>query len=81
MIKGLLLAGKSPTHASVIKDLRGIKSYNANGLLPVTFNYSTDFGHNPSVNCSWFLKAMKTGFALASPKPTCAGFLAGSSSS
>ena len=41
MIKGLELAGANPTRAAVIKDLRGLKSYNANGLLPDTFNYST----------------------------------------
>ena len=34
MIKGLELAGPNPTRAAVIKDLRGLKSYNANGLLP-----------------------------------------------
>ena len=47
MIKGLQMAGANPTRAAVIKDLRGLKSYNAGGLLPVSFNYSTDFGHNP----------------------------------
>ena len=30
MIKGLQLAGPNPMHASVIKALRGVKSYNAN---------------------------------------------------
>ena len=34
MIKGLQLAGPNPTRSAVIKDLRGLKSYNANGLLP-----------------------------------------------
>ena len=34
MIKGIQMAGKNPTRAAVIKDLRGLKSYNANGLLP-----------------------------------------------
>ena len=47
MIKGLQMAGTNPTPAAVIKDLRGIKSYNANGLLPVSFDYSTNFGHDP----------------------------------
>ena len=44
MIKGLELAGKNPTRAAVISDLRHLKSYNGNGLLPQTINYSTDFG-------------------------------------
>ena len=34
MIKGLQMAGPNPTHAAVIKDLRSLKSYNVNGLLP-----------------------------------------------
>ena len=46
MIKGLELAGTNPTRAAVIKDLRGLKSYNANGLLPNSINYSTIFGHD-----------------------------------
>ena len=36
MIKGLLLAGPNPTRAEVIQKLRGVTSYNANGLLPQT---------------------------------------------
>ena len=47
MIKGLKMAGPNPTQAAVIKDLRSIKSYNANGLLPQPINYSTIFGHDP----------------------------------
>ena len=46
MIKGLELAGKNPRRANVIKDLRGLKSYTANGLLPNPINYSTIFGHD-----------------------------------
>ncbi len=46
MIKGLELAGKNPTQAGVIHALRNLKSYNGNGLLPETINYSTDFGHD-----------------------------------
>ena len=33
MIKGMQLAGSTLTHAAIIKSLRGIKSYDANGLL------------------------------------------------
>ena len=46
MIKGLQLAGTNPTRAGVIKALRGVKSYNANGLLPQSLDYATDFGHD-----------------------------------
>ena len=34
MIRRLQMAGANPTRAAVIKDLRSIKSYTANGLLP-----------------------------------------------
>lgn len=71
MIKGLLLAGPNPTRSAVISKLRGITSYNANGLLPVTLDYSTNFGKNPPQTCAWIMKAEKTEFSLVSPTPTC----------
>jgi branched-chain amino acid transport system substrate-binding protein len=79
MIKGLQMAGANPTRAAVIKDLRGLKSYNAGGLLPVSFNYSTDFGHNPPKTCAWVMKAVPSGFTPISPQPTCGTDLAGTS--
>jgi len=78
-IKGLQLAGANPTRAAVIKDLRGLKSYNAGGLLPVSFNYSTDFGHNPAQTCAWVMKAVPNGFTPISPQPSCGTDLAGTS--
>jgi branched-chain amino acid transport system substrate-binding protein len=71
MIKGLLLAGKNPTKAGVIKALRGVKSYNADGLLPSTINYSTIFGHDLPQTCEWVLQAQKNDFALTSKAPVC----------
>ena len=71
MIKGLQLAGPNPTRAGVIKSLRNLKSYNANGLLPQPINYSTIFGHDLPKTCSWVMQATKTGFIPASPTPTC----------
>ena len=79
MIKGLQMAGKNPTRAAVIKDLRGLKAYNANGLLPITINYSTIFGHDPAQTCAWFLQAQKTAFVPVSSKPVCGHDLAGTS--
>ncbi len=76
MIKGLQMAGANPTRAAVIKDLRSIKSYNGNGMLPITVNYSTIFGHDPA-NCAWVVKATKTGFVPISSKPFCGHDLAG----
>ena len=78
MIKGLQMAGANPTRAAVIKDLRSIKSYNGNGLLPITVNYSTIFGHDPA-NCSWVVKAGKTGFTPVSSQPFCGHDIAGTS--
>ena len=78
MIKGLQMAGANPTRAAVIKDLRSIKSYNGNGLLPITINYSTIFGHDPA-NCAWVVKAVKTGFTPISSKPFCGHDIAGTS--
>jgi branched-chain amino acid transport system substrate-binding protein len=71
MIKGLQLAGKNPTSASVIKALRGIKSYDANGILPESINYSTIFGHDLPKSCGWFVKAETNGFVPVSSQPFC----------
>jgi branched-chain amino acid transport system substrate-binding protein len=79
MIKGLQMAGANPTRAAVIKDLRGLKSYNAGGLLPVSFNYSTNFGHNPAKTCAWVMKAVPNGFTPLSTQPSCGTDLAGTS--
>jgi branched-chain amino acid transport system substrate-binding protein len=78
MIKGLQLAGKNPTHASVIKALRGVTSYNANGLLPITLDYATDFGHD-SKSCAWIVKANETGFTPVSSQPFCGTDIPGTS--
>lgn len=79
MIKGLELDGKNPTRAGVIKALRHVTSYNANGLLPQSWNYSTNFGHDAAKNCSWFMQATKTGFVPVSPHPTCGKDIPGTS--
>jgi ABC-type branched-subunit amino acid transport system substrate-binding protein len=71
MIKGLQMAGKNPSRAAVIKDLRSIKSYNVNGLLPQPLDFSTNFGHDPAMECSWMVQAKKNGFVPVSAKPFC----------
>jgi ABC-type branched-subunit amino acid transport system substrate-binding protein len=77
MIKGLQLAGGNPTRANVIKDLRSIKSYNGNGLLPSSINYSTIFGHDLPEACGWYLQARTKGFVPVSTQPTCGHDLPG----
>jgi len=79
MIKGLQLAGKNPTRANVIKKLRGLKSYNVNGLLPNPINFTTIFGHDPVQTCAWFMQANKTGFVPVSSQPFCGKDLPGTS--
>jgi branched-chain amino acid transport system substrate-binding protein len=79
MIKGLELAGKNPTRAAVIHDLRGLKSYTANGLLPEPIDYSTIFGHDLPRQCSWVMQAEKNGFVPVSPQPVCGMDIPGTS--
>ena len=79
MIKGLELAGKNPTRAAVISDLRNLKSYDANGLLAQPIDYSTIFGHDPAKTCAWIMQAEKTGFKVASPQPFCGTDIPGTS--
>lgn len=79
MIKGLQMAGANPTRAAVIKDLRGLKSYNVGGLLPVNLDYATNFGHNPPKTCAWIMKAGPKGFTAISSQPSCGTDLAGTS--
>ncbi|HEX3334047.1 MAG TPA: ABC transporter substrate-binding protein, partial [Acidimicrobiales bacterium] len=71
MIKGLELAGKNPTQAGVIAALHNLKSYNGNGLLPETINYSTIFGHDLPQLCGWYMLAEKNGFVPSSTSPVC----------
>jgi ABC-type branched-subunit amino acid transport system substrate-binding protein len=77
MIKGIQLAGTNATHAGIIKALRNLKSYNGNGLLPITINYSTVFGHDPAELCGWYLRAAKSGFVPVSSQPICGKDLPG----
>jgi branched-chain amino acid transport system substrate-binding protein len=79
MIKGLQMAGASPTRAAVIKDLRSIKDYTANGLLPNPINYSTIFGHDPPQQCVWVLRADKGGFVPTSSQTICGTDIKGTS--
>ena len=79
MIRGLELAGKNPTSAGVIKALRGVASYNADGLLPTPLDYATNFGHDEKKNCQWILQAKKSGFVLTSKQPVCGSDIPGTS--
>jgi branched-chain amino acid transport system substrate-binding protein len=77
MIKGMELSGKNPTSAGVIHALRNLKNYNGNGLLPISINYSTDFGHDLAKSCGWYMVAEKSGFVASSSQPWCGTDLPG----
>ena len=78
MIQGLQMAGPNPTRANVIKQLRSIKNYTANGLLPNPIKYSTIFGHDPAKQCVWILRAAKNGF-VTNPQTVCGTDIQGTS--
>ena len=80
MIKGIQLAGKNPTSANIITALRKVKSYNGNGLLPVSINYATGFGKAAPIACLWYMQAQKNGFVAASTQPLCRKIVPGSTS-
>lgn len=71
MIRGLQMAGPDPTQATVISDLRHLRSYNGNGLLPETIDYATVFGKGPVPDCDWYMKAEPNGFVPVSTQPLC----------
>ncbi len=71
MIKGLEAAGKNPTQAGVIHALRNLKSYNGNGLLAQSTNYSTIFGHDLPQACGWYMIAKTNGFVPTSSSAFC----------
>jgi branched-chain amino acid transport system substrate-binding protein len=77
MIKGLQLAGPSPTRAGVNNALRNLRGYNGNGLLPETINYSNDFGHDTQKACGWYMIAEKNGFVPSASQPFCGTDLPG----
>jgi len=71
MIKGLKLAGKCPTRANFITNLRALKSYDGNGLLPEKISFAPGITPNGTpVKCSWFV-VVKNGALVPDAKPTC----------
>lgn len=79
MIKGIQKAGQNPSRSAVIKSLRSIKSYNGNGILPYSINYSTIFGHDLPQQCAWYMQARPNGFVATSAQPVCGTDLPGTS--
>ena len=68
-IRGLEAAGGAcPTRTAFISNLRKVKDYTADGLLPPT-NFSTVFGQMPL--CYWELEIHPNGFTPSSTQPFC----------
>jgi branched-chain amino acid transport system substrate-binding protein len=79
LIQGLEHAGANPTLASTIKALRNIKAYNGGGILPISLNYSTVFGHDPKSTCVYVLAARQHGFVPLSKPLWCGSDIPGTS--
>jgi branched-chain amino acid transport system substrate-binding protein len=75
MIKGLEVAGKNPTRSSFIDNLRKVKDYDAQGMLPSAISF-TGFGTSamfPKTECEYLIKVTSSGYtpyggSLASAK-------------
>ncbi len=80
LIQGIQMAGSNVTHANVIKELRSIKSWNGDGLLPFNIDFATDFGHMSSPNCIWLTKAEKNGYVPEGKNPVCGTYIPGTTS-
>ena len=70
MIKGIQGAGANPSPQAVTRSLRSIKAYNGDGLLPITINYSTIFGHD-TPTCVWLYRAELKGYVPVQKGPVC----------
>jgi branched-chain amino acid transport system substrate-binding protein len=78
LIRALQAAGPNPTREGLIKNMRAVTDYTANGLLPVPVNFADAL--NPAFqppnqsaygNCNWVLKVVGDNFVPVSTKPFC----------
>jgi branched-chain amino acid transport system substrate-binding protein len=77
-IRALQAAGPNPTRAGLIKNMRAVTGYTANGLLPVPVNFANAL--KPAFqppnqvaygNCQYVLKVVGKNFVPLSTKPVC----------
>ena len=73
-IKGLKVAGKCPTRASFIQNLRKVSSYDGAGMLPgkVSFVPNGIMPNGNPITCNWYTVAKGTDL-VPDAKPTCGG--------
>jgi len=71
MIEGLKRAGKCPTRASFIDNLRKVTAFDAHGMIPekVSFQPGVTPMGSPA-KCSWYV-VIKNGVPVPDPKATC----------
>jgi branched-chain amino acid transport system substrate-binding protein len=80
LIKGLQVAGKNPTRASFMKDLRAVTNFTADGLLVTPENMKTSFGTDAEGpgpapgDCYWYSQYKGTAW-VPDPKPVCGGLV------
>jgi branched-chain amino acid transport system substrate-binding protein len=85
LIRALQAAGPNPTRAGLIKNMRAVTGYTADGLLPVPVNFAdalkpafqppNTFSYG---NCQWVLKVEGKKFIPLSTKPICGKLITGS---
>ena len=73
-IKGLKVAGKCPTRASFISNLRKVTNYDGAGMLPgkVSFVPNGIMPNGNPITCNWFTSAKGTDL-VPDAKTTCGG--------
>ena len=78
MIKGLELAGKNPTRADFISNLRKVKKYDAGGILPSPTSFA-GLGTRaiiPKTICGYYMELEGSQFHVITGKPICGSTVA-----
>jgi hypothetical protein len=77
MIYGLEHAGKSPTQAAFISNMRKVSGYTAGGILssPTTFQHFGTAGMLPKTACGWYVKLVGSKFEVYNGGKTICGKL------
>ena len=70
LIKGLQVAGRNPTRAAFITNLRQVTDYTAGGMV-TTVDFKHDFGTPNNNLCLYFLQVKGTDAVPLSTQPTC----------
>jgi branched-chain amino acid transport system substrate-binding protein len=81
MIKGLQVAGQSPTWGSFITNLHRVTNYTAGGMMaPINYSGYGTYDSLTAGNCFYQSKVEGSSFVPVSPKPFCGTIVSGTSS-